>query len=160
MIQPSISQMLQAWLHVGEDAEPVIYHIFSHETAAWKATNWVFSFKVCCLWQVFCSASLCLSFLPLCCCLPSLLPCQHSCSAESWFGEWIQLKANIAKMYFLEAISCFPDCFYPSLLTHSIVVLDHDTGGGNGQGLGGSCLSWCCRKRKCIKKPQPEVQGL
>lgn len=61
----------------------------------------------------------------------SLLPCQHSCSAESWSGEWIQLKSNIAKTDILGVIVCFPVSFYPTLLSRSFVALHRDMAGTN-----------------------------
>lgn len=63
--------------------------------------------------------------------MPSLLPCQHSCSAESWSGEWIQLKSNTAKTDILGVIVCFPVSFYPTLLSHSLVALHRDMAGTN-----------------------------
>lgn len=163
MIQPLIPQMLQAQLHAGENTEPVIWHIFiffSHETAAWKATNWVFSFKIPCLWQVFCSPSLCLLFLPSCSACHPFSPASTAAVLRAGLGNGSSLKPTEPKHIFGGQSIAFPDCFHPSLLSHSFAALDCDTGRGKGQGLGGNCLSWCCCKRKCIKKPQSEVQGL
>lgn len=60
--------------------------------------------------------------------MPFLLLCQHSCSAEHWFGEQIQ-QSNRAKLDLLGIIICFPNSFYLTLLSRSFVELHRDTVG-------------------------------